>query len=385
MLGHITYLSEEGMHRKFGRELRHADRKSYDLRSEFSVETYLDYKGESFVDRFDANSYLYITRAMDYFDLGENRGGIEQALAQVAARCLVISFSSDWLFPPKQSRRLVSGLARSGRTVSYIELNSHYGHDSFLLPNPSLERVLPGFLARLYHERVNDAPLPPEEQIISSSSDEKRRLDLEMISRLIRPGESIMDLGCGDGLFLHHMKVRGCDRVQGVDNDEERVVAAIERGVDVILADLNQPLDCFDDNSFDTVVLSRTMQVLYDPSVAMSELLRIGQRAIVSFPNFGYWRNRHQLAWTGRVPVSRNLPFSWIETPNLHHLSLKDFESWCDREGIDIDRRIAMDYEMVEQIRFMPNLRATDAIYIIRRDHNGAGGQGDLPNRASGG
>jgi len=110
MVGHITYLSEEGMHAKFGRQLRHADSYRYDFNSEFAVETYLDHQGQVFVDRFDANSYLYITKATDYYDLSGRCGSLEQAFANVRARFLVISFSSDWLFPPKQSRQIVDAL-----------------------------------------------------------------------------------------------------------------------------------------------------------------------------------------------------------------------------------------------------------------------------------
>jgi homoserine O-acetyltransferase len=108
MIGHITYLSEQGMRQKFGRELRSADKYSYDFNSEFSVETYLNHQGQSFVERFDANSYLYITKAADYFDLTRDYGSLEEAFANVQARFLVVSFSSDWLFTPAQSEAMVS-------------------------------------------------------------------------------------------------------------------------------------------------------------------------------------------------------------------------------------------------------------------------------------
>ena len=105
------------------------------------------------------------------------------------------------------------------------------------------------------------------------------------------------------------------------------------------------------------VVLSRTLQVVRQPSQVLHEMLRVGRQSLVSFPNFGYWRNRHQIAWTGRVPVSRNLPFSWADTPNLHFLSMKDFEKWCEDQGVAVLDRVGLDYESGVKITFWPNLR----------------------------
>lgn len=368
MLGHITYLSEQAMHEKFGRSLRHGEHLNYDFASQFSVETYLDYQGGKFVERFDANTYLYITRAMDYFDLAENfDGDVQRAMGSTKARFLVMSFTSDWLFTPEQNRRIVRALARSGRLVSYLEIPSPYGHDAFLLDSPQQERALAGFLACLLRDA--DQQPAPAVDLASLGEDEKKRLDLERITHLIRPGESVLDLGCGEGRFLAHLRsAGGCAQVQGVDVDVDKCVACIEYGVDVVQADLDQPLDYFGDKSFDAVVLSRTLQVVRHPPVVMSQMLRIGKRGIVTFPNFGYWRNRHQMVWAGRVPVSRNLPFSWADTPNLHHLSMKDFEDWCRSRGVRVLHRIAMDYQADERIRLLPNLRATDAIYEISRE-----------------
>jgi len=367
MLGHITYLSEEGMERKFGRSLRYRDKKAYDFESEFSVETYLDYQGEKFVDRFDANSYLYITRAMDYFDLGEGRGGVVEALRGTDCGFLVMSFTSDWLFPPRQSQQLVAALAQTGKTVSYVNIETDYGHDSFLLKSASQERAIRGFLDRfLYKARTNE-PKAARREILTPEVDERRRLDLERVSQFIEPGHRVLDLGCGDGLYLQHLRYHGSQEVQGVDVDEIKVLGAIERGVDVIQADIDRPLDLFPAKSFDRVVLSRTLQTIHRPVTAMRETLRIGKRGVVSFPNFGYWRNRRYVAFFGRVPVSRNLPFSWIDTPNIRHLSLKDFEDWCRGEGVSIEQRLAFDYAGGRDIHWLPNLRATDVIYVVSR------------------
>jgi homoserine O-acetyltransferase/O-succinyltransferase len=152
MAAHITYLSEAGMHEKFGRRLQ--DRpdgtkgtKTFGFDADFQVESYLRYQGISFTDRFDANSYLYITRAMDYFDLAEEHGGLlAEAFAQSRARFCLVSFDTDWLYPTAESRRIVHALNASGTAVSFVELSAPFGHDSFLLDVPALDRVMTGFL-----------------------------------------------------------------------------------------------------------------------------------------------------------------------------------------------------------------------------------------------
>ena len=152
MIGHVTYLSDEAMREKFGRRL-HSDTLSFNFTGDFQVESYLHHQGKKFVDRFDANSLLYITKAADYFDL--ERGGsnllINEALAEVSF--LVISFSSDWLYPTYQSRDIVSALKKNGSDVSFCEIEAQWGHDAFLLPNKRLDGLISGFLDRVYHER----------------------------------------------------------------------------------------------------------------------------------------------------------------------------------------------------------------------------------------
>jgi homoserine O-acetyltransferase len=154
MIGHITYLSEEGMRRKFGRQLRGAEKYSYDFNSEFAVETYLDHQGQTFVERFDANSYLYITKASDYFDLARDYGSLARAFAGVQARFLVVSFSSDWLFTPAQSEAMVDALVANGKDVSYCNIASGYGHDAFLLETDTLAAFLSGFLEATHQPGV---------------------------------------------------------------------------------------------------------------------------------------------------------------------------------------------------------------------------------------
>ena len=147
MVGHITYLSDEAMHRKFGRQLQERNSYGFDMSDQFAVESYLSYQGDKFVDRFDANSYIYLTKAIDYFDLSATWGGLDTAFGRTRSRFLVLSFSSDWLCPPYQSIEIVRSMIRCGRDVSYIELKSSYGHDSFLLEHKRLSAIFPSFLA----------------------------------------------------------------------------------------------------------------------------------------------------------------------------------------------------------------------------------------------
>jgi homoserine O-acetyltransferase len=147
MAAHITYLSEAGLTEKFGRRLQDREAKSFGFDADFQVESYLRHQGLAFTDRFDANSYLYITRAMDYFDLAEEHcGRLADAFAGASARFCVVSFDTDWLYPTAESRSVVHALNAAAAPVSFVELKAPYGHDSFLLEVPALDRVVAGFL-----------------------------------------------------------------------------------------------------------------------------------------------------------------------------------------------------------------------------------------------
>jgi homoserine O-acetyltransferase len=147
MAAHITYLSEEGLTAKFGRQLQARDAKSFGFDADFQVESYLRHQGIRFVERFDANSYLYITRAMDYYDIAEEHGGtLAAAFRGTATRFCLISFTSDWLYPTAESRRIVHALNAANAHVSFVEIESSLGHDAFLLDVPAMNRVVDGFL-----------------------------------------------------------------------------------------------------------------------------------------------------------------------------------------------------------------------------------------------
>ena len=146
MIGHITYLSEESMHKKFARRFQDKDSPNFDFGIDFEVESYLEHQGQTFVDRFDANSYLYITKAVDYFDIAQKYGSLEKAFKDTKSKFLIITFSSDWLFPSSQSKELVSALMQNKKDVSYCEIQSPYGHDAFLLEYEKQTRIIKSFL-----------------------------------------------------------------------------------------------------------------------------------------------------------------------------------------------------------------------------------------------
>ncbi|MGM0770590.1 MAG: homoserine O-acetyltransferase MetX [Halobacteriota archaeon] len=152
MIGHITYLSDESMHAKFGRRLQQGEDFKFDMSNDFQVESYLKYQGESFTERFDANSYLYVTKAVDYFDLSKN-GSLAEGLKEIQAKMLVISITSDWLYPPYQSKKVVEALLFNDQDVSYREIDSSYGHDAFLLESGHINYVVHNFLS---HTTVAD-------------------------------------------------------------------------------------------------------------------------------------------------------------------------------------------------------------------------------------
>jgi len=369
MVGHITYLSEQGMHEKFGRELRNAKAYSYDFDPEFSVETYLDHQGRAFVERFDANSYLYITKAIDYYDLPARAGSLEKAFESVRARFLVISFASDWLFTPQQSRQIVDALLANGKEVTYCNVNSPYGHDAFLLEPETLGRLISGFLAAASGRPVlaNDDLHPYREPPTVRTAWARQRVDYDRIEELIAPGSRVLDLGCGPGTLLSRLMLRKGVRGLGVELDQEALCECVDRGLPVIQRDLETELSGFASDSYDYVVLSQTLQTLRRPDIVLRQMLRIGRQCIVSFPNFAHWKPLVQMLLTGRTPVTERLPFRWYNSPNLTYLTIRDFDAYCREERIRVLRRIPLKVGQREPVRLWPNLRAEEAIFVISR------------------
>ncbi len=160
MIGHITYLSDKSMHEKFGRDLRFRDGYGYHFEQEFQVETYLHHQGNKFTKRFDANTYLYITKAMDYFDMTAGFDSLNDSLRRVKCKSLLVAFSSDWLFPAYQMKHMANALRNNGADITYVEIQSDYGHDAFLLEVEEMTRMISAFLHFLKPRTGAGSPLP---------------------------------------------------------------------------------------------------------------------------------------------------------------------------------------------------------------------------------
>lgn len=196
------------------------------------------------------------------------------------------------------------------------------------------------------------------------------RPDLAIISEWIEPGSRVLDLGCGDGKLLDHLRRERDVDGYGLEIDPDNIVACIQRGVSVIQSDLDAGLtDYFDDNSFDYVVMTQTLQAMHYPSRLLREMLRVGHQGIVTFPNFGHWQSRMQLALGGHMPISRALPNQWYDTPNIHLCTLKDFEQLCSELNIAILQRNVVDTAHRSNIAMtlFPNLLGELALYRFQR------------------
>ncbi len=196
------------------------------------------------------------------------------------------------------------------------------------------------------------------------------RQDLTHIVRWIAPGSRVLDLGCGDGEFLQQLRERLDVRGTGLEIDDGRITTAMGRGLDIIKQNMDEGLGNFLDQSFDTVVLAHALQAVRHPDLVLAEMLRIGRECVVTFPNFGQWRCRLHLGVFGRMPVSRLMPYSWYDTPNIHFCTVRDFEVLCREQGIRILARDMVGGPGGENrllARLWPNLFATTAIYHITR------------------
>lgn len=195
------------------------------------------------------------------------------------------------------------------------------------------------------------------------------RQDLTHIQRWIAPGSRVLDLGCGNGEFLETLRDQRQVRGTGIEIDQQDINAAIRRGLNIIEQDMDQGLDNFPDQSFDTVVMAHALQAMRYPDKVLDEMLRIGRQGIVTFPNFGHWRCRLYLGTRGRMPVSKFMPYTWYDTPNIHFCTVRDFEALCRDRGIRILERDMVGNTEREPLlaNVWPNLFATTAIYLIAR------------------
>jgi homoserine O-acetyltransferase len=366
MVGHITYMSDASMREKFGRRLRDKDAFGFDFSADFEVESYLRYRGSQFVNRFDANSYLYITKAMDYFDLAAGRGGLACAFERTSARFLVLSFTSDWLYPTYQSLETLSALRRRNIDAAFCELTSTYGHDAFLLEAKEQSDMISGFLDSVYRDvQSGEVPTPATRRENASVSQVIRnRFDYAMIAEIVEPGSRVLDLGCGEGELLAWLGERKQVNGRGVEIDPNKVRRAIARGVSVYQSDIDHGLTDYPDGSFDFVILSQTLQETRYPMRVLREMLRVGRHVIVTFPNFGHWTTRVSHLFSGRSPKTKLFPYEWQESPNLHFLTIHDFIELCREQNWIVERQIFVRGNRTVPV--LPNLLAEVAVFSIR-------------------
>ena len=190
------------------------------------------------------------------------------------------------------------------------------------------------------------------------------RKDFEVISQWVKPGTSVLDLGCGDGALLDYLRTSQNIIGYGIENDDAGILACVYNGVNVIQANLESGLKEVGDGAFDYVILSQTLQAMKRTEAVIDEMLRVGTEAIVSFPNFGYWQHRWQLL-LGRMPVSDALPFEWHNTPNVHMCTVADFDAFCARKNLRVLNRLVMKDEREQTL--LPNLMGTLALYRLAK------------------
>ena len=358
-LAHITYLSRELLQQKFGRRLQEnfvnappEERAERDrlFKTYFQIESYLDYQAMKFLRRFDANSYLHITRSMDLSDPCDRFGSLDAAFARVKAKTLVVSYENDILFPWWQSKEIVASLMRAKKDVSYCHLESGTGHDSFLTDIDDLSKLVGGFLSGRSVKVMKW----------------QRRLYRNVV-KMVRPGSHVVDIGCGDGTLLNVLREDLGVRGDGVEIDVERFEEALADGHDVFWEDADEGLETVPDRHYDTAIVSDTLQEVKNPRGLLHEALRIADEAIVTFPNFAAYRIRLTLALTGRLPVSKQLPFQWYDTPNIHCITLKDFRALCDKEGIEIKEIRAESRHLLGKLLLLFGFKNLGASRIIAK------------------
>jgi methionine biosynthesis protein MetW len=191
----------------------------------------------------------------------------------------------------------------------------------------------------------------------------KFRQDFAIIANWVKFNSKVLDLGCGDGELLVFLRSSLEIKGYGVEKDDANVLACVSNGINVIQMDLEDGLSGFENQSFDTVILSQTLQAMRNTEGIVLEMLRVGAEVIVTFPNFGYWRNRMQIT-AGRMPVSKALPYQWYDTPNVHLCTINDFDAFCKNHKIEIlERRVISDGR---EVSFLPNLLGSLAMYRLK-------------------
>ena len=326
-VAHITYLSLDLLNRRFGRKQQEdwlakgaewLEAHAAKFGTTFAIESYLRYQAKKFIARFDANSYLQITHAMDRYDASVKYGSLDEVCRRITAKLLLVSISGDWLFSEEQSRNIAAAMLRQGKDVSYSHLDIKVGHDGFLTHTKELGKLMGAFFA----------------SVPTEVSSEKRQ-KLAPIVEMIPEGGQVLDIGCGSGsllTLLREKKVRGT----GIEIDFGKIVDGVRGDLNVLYEDADEGLGLLPDAAYDVAVLSETLQTVKRPREILVKILDKAKEAVVTIPNFASIGIRLHLLLTGRMPVGSELPFEWYDTPNTHFFTFHDFRALCANEGIEI-------------------------------------------------
>ena len=326
-VAHITYLSLDLLNRRFGRKQQEdwlakgaewLEAHAAKFGTTFAIESYLRYQAKKFIARFDANSYLQITHAMDRYDASVKYGSLDEVCRRITAKLLLVSISGDWLFSEEQSRNIAAAMLRQGKDVSYSHLDIKVGHDGFLTHTKELGKLMGAFFASVPTEVAAE-----------------KRQKLAPIVELIPEGGQVLDIGCGSGsllTLLREKKVRGT----GIEIDFGKIVDGVRGGLNVLYEDADEGLGLLPDAAYDVAVLSETLQTVKKPREILVKILDKAKEAVVTIPNFASIGIRLHLLLTGRMPVGSELPFEWYDTPNTHFFTFHDFRALCAKEGIEI-------------------------------------------------
>ena len=214
---------------------------------------------------------------------------------------------------------------------------------------------------------MNTTPSQPTASTGLESSAARLRSDLRAIADLVEPGTRVLDIGCGDGALLEYLRDRKQVRGRGIELTEAGVLACVRRGLSVRQGNVQEGLADYPDQSFDSVILSQTLPFLDDPAMVLGEMLRVGRTAIVSFSNWGHWRCRLELLFTGRIPVAVDLPQQWYESPRRQPFSVTDFARFCRQVDIEIDRQVYMNRGVRIRTGRFKNLLSTTAVFTLHR------------------
>ena len=241
-------------------------------------------------------------------------------------------------------------LNASSARVSFAEIETDRGHDAFLLDVPEFFEISRAFLQSAGAARgltkaggymsLQQQVLPLDEVALQDTG--RYRGDHLLVAEMVERGSKVLDVGCGDGDLLQLLETRGIDG-RGIELSREGVNRCVAKGLAVVQGDADTDLVNYPDDAFDYVILSQTLQATRQPRVVLENLLRIGRRAIVSFPNFGFWKMRLQLLVGGHMPRTENLPVTWYDTPNIHFCTIKDFVQLCDEINVKMERAVALD------------------------------------------